>query len=549
VTAFPIFALLIALQLAALWISPAAAQEATPFPRIGDTPGTAAGCNELLVNGGFEVPGTGWQPLTPALPPELDAAYVATPVFAGTQALRIGIIEGPNTAITGGVYQTVDLPPQANPIVLSFRYQPRYEPNPGSDLQFLDIVDEATNERTRLWAGLSNQETWLFSQINLTQLQGRRVRIEFGVSNNGSGGRTALYLDQISLQSCPSTPDPTPTGGTPTPSPTLTGLTLTPSPTIVTGTPTVPVIDLTTATPTLASPFPTATPTPLVLPPSPTLTAPPILSPTPLPPGCISNIILNGSFEEAIGDHAGHSGWIPGNDPVPPRLNGETAYEGLRSMRLGNPPGPGSRNVKSYSSVRQLITVPQTATTAKLLWAHQSFAQAPANFALGAGDDRQELILLTPALVTIEILYRQLRNDGVWRLESSDLTPYLGQTFFIYFNAFNNGDGLRTWMNLDAVRLELCFSVPPTPTFTPILATSTPSPVDAVERAAPGDSERSLAQEAPAAESTLEAIEPENVQESANILVTLGNFLLRNWGWTIGLVVVAGLVWRFVLHK
>jgi hypothetical protein len=551
-TVTPRLALLIALLLTGLMITPVAAQEGTPFPRIGDEPGTAVGCNELLINGGFEVPGLGWQPLTPGLPPELDHAYVFTPVFAGTQALRIGIVEGANTAITGGVYQTVDLPAQASPIVLSFRYQPRHEPNPGSDLQFLDIVDETTGERTRLWVELANRgDAWLFLQINLTHLQGRRIRVEFGVSNDGGGGRTALYLDQVSLQSCPTTPGPTPVGLTPTPSPTLI---------IGTPTPTPPIIEINTPTPTLISPFPTETPTPIGLPSSPTITPTPIfvtptpiLPATPLSPGCISNIIINGSFEEAID---GGYGWILGNDPVPPRLTGDAASQGIRSLRLGNAPGPGTRNVETYSSVRQMITVPHTALRATLHWAHQSFTQAPPGQNVGPGRDRQDVILLTPDLVTIEILYRQLRNDAVWQTESADLTHYIGQTFFIYFNAFDDGDGLRTWMNLDDVRLELCFAVSPTPTSTPILATPTPIPLvtsDAVERTLPADvltdeSVRSLDVDMPTAEPLLEVVEPEEEGDLGTILSTLGDFLLRNWEWVLGLLGIGWLIWRFVLR-
>lgn len=548
---FTRLALLLALLLTGLTVMPVAAQEETPFPRIGDEPGTAVGCNELLVNGGFEVPGLGWQPLIPGLPPELDHAYVFAPVFAGTQALRIGIVEAANTAITGGVYQTVDLPAQASPIVLSFRYLPRHEPNPGSDLQFLDIVDEGTGERTRLWVELANRDTWLFLQINLTHLQGRRIRVEFGVSNDGGGGRTALYLDQVSLQSCPTTPGPTPTGLTPTPSPT---------PIIGTPTPTPPIIEINTPTPTLISPFPTETPTPIGLPPSPTITPTPIfvtptpiLPATPLPPGCISNVIVNGSFEEAIG---GEFGWILGEDPVPPRLIGDAAYEGIRSLRLGNAPGPGTRNVKTYSSVRQMITVPHTALTARLHWAHQSFTQAPPDQNVGPGRDRQDVILLTPDLVTIEILYRQLRNDAVWRPESADLTNYIGQTFFIYFNAYDDGDGLRTWMNLDAVRLEVCFYVPPTPTFTPLPATPTPIPIvtsDAVGRVLPADvltdeAVRSLAISTPTAEPSLELVEPGEDGDLGAILSALGGFLLRNWEWVLGLFGLGWLIWRFVLR-
>ena len=154
-----------------LTVSPVLAQDATPFPRLGDAAGTAAGCSELLVNGGFEAEGLGWQSLLPGLPLALDAEYVTSPVFAGSRSVRLGIINAENTAITTGIYQVVTLPAGANPIALSVQLLPKTGANPGTDLQFVDVIDAITNELiVRLWSQVTNRENWLFQQFDLTPL-------------------------------------------------------------------------------------------------------------------------------------------------------------------------------------------------------------------------------------------------------------------------------------------------------------------------------------------------------------------------------------------
>jgi hypothetical protein len=525
------------------------AQAVTPVPPALDAPVAAAGCSELLVNGGFEVEGLGWEPLTPGLPPELEHAYVTDRVFAGTRSLRLGLAEdAPTTAVTNGVYQTVFLPRTANPIVLGFHVLPRHEPNPGNDLQFVDVVDPGTGERiTRLWAQLANRESWLFLQFDLTSLRGRTVRLVFGVTNDGSGGRTMLYVDNVSLLVCDAELEPTPVW-TPTPTPT-------PTPTIV---------DFVTVTPTPVFIFPLTPVTPVfpltpVTPISPILTPLPILplTPAPLPAGCVDNVIVNGSFEEPV---HGNFGWIIGDDPVPPEVAGE-GFVGLRSMRLGNPPDSGRGNVVTYSSVRQLITLPAPALTARLRWAHRSHTQEPLIPHPGYYDDRQDVILLTPELVTKRILYRQLRNTGFWQEEEADLTHFIGDTFYIYFNAFNNGNGLRTWMLLDNVRVEICYTEPtptPTPTFTP-----TPTPTAEAVGEAPVVVVTVVVAGTPAAEvqvqiGELQVIVPETdevveralveTEVATRTFITLvGDFLSRNWQWAIPWALLAFLLfWRFI---
>ncbi|MEZ4831006.1 MAG: hypothetical protein R2873_03210 [Caldilineaceae bacterium] len=538
-----------------LTTAPTWAQSPTPQPRAGDVPGTAAGCNELLINGGFEVENLGWEPFLPGLPAELDAQYVTSPVFAGTRAMKLGLVGATNTALTNGIQQIVTLPAAANPIVLTMQLLPVHEANPGADLQFVDIYDAYTDELlVRVWAKTADSGAWIAQQDPLTSLAGRTVRVSIGVSNDGVGGRTALYIDSISLQACPSgTAIATSTPTSPAVIPTV----------LVTATPTTNIIVATqTPTPVVLSPTPIIlTPSPVV----PTVTNTPILPPTPLPPGCITNVILNGSFEEEI---VGSTGWILGDDPVPPRLVAG-GFDGLRSLRLGNPPDGGYADVLSYSSARQLITIPATAVTAELLWWHSSHTQDNGEPGFGNRVDRQELILLSPELVTLEQpLYRKMLNTGGWTQQVSDLTAHRGQTLYIYFNVLNDGDGLRTWMELDQVQLKLCFPTPtplpimplpaeltPTITSTSPIETPTPSTTPAETLDADAAATRAMAATAEATntaeaeersleESALEQVSDEQPSLAQRVMVAVQQF------WWLGVIaVVLWAAWGFVSSR
>ncbi|MBI1293785.1 hypothetical protein GC175_02355 [bacterium] len=538
---------LILLLLGLLFVTtPTMAQSPTPQPRAGDAPGTAAGCSELLVNGGFEVEGLGWQPLLPGSPAELGAEYVSFPVFAGTRSMRLGLVDAANTGLTNGVSQVVTLPQNADPIALNVQLLPVHEANPGTDLQFIDIFDASTNELlVRVWSQLSNRDGWLFQQFPLTSLAGRTVRVSIGVSNDGLGGKTALYVDSVSLQACDAVPVPTPTSTAPiiifpTPTPTNSGV----------------IIATSTPTSIMLTPTPVVwTPTPIV----PTVTFTPILPSTPLPPGCITNVIINSGFEEEI---LGSTGWILGDDPVPPRLIAG-GFEGLRSLQLGNPPNSGRADVLSYSSVRQLITIPHTAATAELLWWHWSHTQDNGEPAFQNRVDRQELILLSPDLVTLAPpLYRIMRNTGGWTQEVSDLTSHRGQSLYIYFNVLNDGDGLRTWMELDQVQLKLCFpAATPSPVLTlpadvsplatPIVATFTPtgegSGADtAATRSIIDVTEVIISPEG--AQRTLdEAVQ--QVTEEQQTLVQRTIVLFQQFWWVLAIIVLLWAAWGFVSNQ
>jgi len=216
----------------------------------------------------------------------------------------------------------------------------------------------------------------------------------------------------------------------------------------------------------LGSGQPTLTPVYPTLSPYPTTTIYPTASPapaTPIPPlpGNCVNLIRNYSFES-------NSDWTFGQDPVPARYVGEQQHSGLRSLLLGNPPLSGSQNKKSYSSVRQLVTVPADGVTAYLRWWHIHYTQEGVTNNPSRYEDRQDAILLAQNLQPMKIASRVRQNNGGWQESQVDLTGYIGKTFYVYFNAFNDGNGLRTWQYLDDVQMLVCYPdgytpMPPTP--------------------------------------------------------------------------------------
>jgi hypothetical protein len=227
-----------------------------------------------------------------------------------------------------------------------------------------------------------------------------------------------------------------------------------------------------TATPTATVPSSTATPFPTAIV-TPAACAPPPV-PGPLGGNCF-NILPNGGFET-------DANWIFGLDPVPGRIVGEPRNSGLRAALLGNPSDSGVADQKSYSSVRNLVTIPGDASTAFLRWATWERTEEGVSGAPNNQSDRHDVILLAQNLQPIEILQRSRCNYDRWYERQRDITQHRGRSVYVYFNAFNDGNGQRTWQNLDDVQLIVCYPEgvtpgPPTvapppvmPTFFPTLA-------------------------------------------------------------------------------
>lgn len=94
---------------------------------------------------------------------------------------------------------TVDLPANAR-VTLSFRYYP-LSSDAGKDKQYVLAVFADGSYSPLLWV-LSNAQTWLAKEADLSGFAGQRLTLRFGVYNDGQEGVTAMRVDDVRLQVC-----------------------------------------------------------------------------------------------------------------------------------------------------------------------------------------------------------------------------------------------------------------------------------------------------------------------------------------------------------
>lgn len=202
-----------------------------------------------------------------------------------------------------------------------------------------------------------------------------------------------------------------------------------------------------TPTPTMTA-TPSKTPTASL---TPTPSNTPTVTSTPGPMTCVE-LIENGGFEQ-VGI------WLFGTTARRPIYVTNPMHSGPQALQMGIP--SGGANATAHSTARQLITLPASVESITLTyWEHPGG---------GDGADYRELLLLNSG----GGLYRTLdRNFGTgtneWWGRTFDLTPYRGQTLYVYLNTYNNGSAGLTWNYVDDVSVQACSATTPSPiTMTP----------------------------------------------------------------------------------
>ena len=228
----------------------------TPTPTITPTPTATlpVTCGEAITNGSFESDAawamvrsmytsgeahTGLRSVQQGLLPN---AQMAEPVN-GRETNLLGEL-APQGAVYHTVYQTVSLPNDADTITLDFWYMPDMEAASGDWQRVYLLRPGDYGVVKRLMDVQEDDGVWKHASFDLSQYTGRDLVLYFEVYNNSTDadGRTWMYVDDVSVQSCLGsidTPTSTPTD-TPSPTSTPTG---TPSPTS-TPTPGEPVISV-----------------------------------------------------------------------------------------------------------------------------------------------------------------------------------------------------------------------------------------------------------------------------------------------------------------
>lgn len=200
--------------------------EPSPSP-TEPSPTPDPGCSDLIINGGFEG-GGGWE--IPAT--AWTAGYTTAKTHSGNWSMRTGI-DPPeqNVQSYSSIRQTVTIPSDAYKAELRFyKFPISSEPDaspssperladpPASGLpieliqqstasgdnQYLLILDMDYNVwgLPKMWE-LSNAQTWnLQPPVDLLEFAGYSIRLQFGTYNDGVGGISAMYIDDVVLEVC-----------------------------------------------------------------------------------------------------------------------------------------------------------------------------------------------------------------------------------------------------------------------------------------------------------------------------------------------------------
>jgi YVTN family beta-propeller protein len=129
--------------------------------------------------------------------------------------MRLGIESGDNTYSYSTARQTLHVPAHTQDAVLVFWYYPASQ-DTEQDLQYVLLQDEQGGSEWVLRVR-SDARAWTRHQYDLpADYRGRNVTIHIGVFNDGAGGPTAMYVDDVSLLACGPSPSPSPTASRPT---------------------------------------------------------------------------------------------------------------------------------------------------------------------------------------------------------------------------------------------------------------------------------------------------------------------------------------------
>ncbi len=173
-------------------------------------------CAEGIANGGFELDGDWEVPVT-----KYTAAYATQVAHGGNRAMRIGIVEpADNRYSYSSARQLVVIPADvvsatlrcwlypvsgeaaalqapARPLAATIE-----EASLSGDTQYVLILDDSDRWIDTLLWQRNDDRQWGFHQFSLQNYAGRTIKLHFGVYNDGGGGSTGMYLDDVSLELC-----------------------------------------------------------------------------------------------------------------------------------------------------------------------------------------------------------------------------------------------------------------------------------------------------------------------------------------------------------
>ncbi len=112
--------------------------------------------------------------------------------------MRLGLAPGGNLYSYSSVQQTVEIPNWATRAELSFYYFPLMALDDGDRIYF--CVLRASDNTILQWSFWTDaHQAWNLRTFELRDYAGQRIKVHFGVRNDGLDGITAVYLDDVEL--------------------------------------------------------------------------------------------------------------------------------------------------------------------------------------------------------------------------------------------------------------------------------------------------------------------------------------------------------------
>lgn len=165
-------------------------------------PGT--NCSDVIVNGGFETKNSNWNLAISDSP----ADWSKNQVHTGTFSLRTGIIySGDNTVSSSGGYQFVNLPANTASATLRFwLYHASSDTGragTGDRQKVVLVRNPQDTNPVVLYSQLKDTRAWSVFELPISAAYfGQIWWVGFVTDNDGLGGVTAMYVDDVALQVC-----------------------------------------------------------------------------------------------------------------------------------------------------------------------------------------------------------------------------------------------------------------------------------------------------------------------------------------------------------
>lgn len=179
-------------------------------------------CSEWIRNGSCEINEAWDLPATP-----ITAAYSTEQALSPTRSIRVGLTTAANRMGYSSARQRIVLPSTLSRAMLRFWLYPvstevqtaelppeatTLPATMAGDVQYVLLLsDQGTILKQLVWMR-SNEREWLHITFDLDPYIGQTLWLLFGVYNDGVGGKTGMYVDDVTIQGClpPSTPPAAP---------------------------------------------------------------------------------------------------------------------------------------------------------------------------------------------------------------------------------------------------------------------------------------------------------------------------------------------------